>query len=266
MCITCGCSGGHHHDHPQEHEPAHGHHHAHAPLGAVHDHGTSATRAIAVEQDILAENNRYAARNRAAFMAHKMMALNLMSSPGAGKTTLLTKTLEARRFKAGVIEGDQSTDFDAERIRKAGAPAVQINTGAGCHLDGHMVGHALEDLGIEQGSLDGGVIFIENVGNLVCPASFDLGEAAKVVLLSVTEGEDKPLKYAPMFAAADLLLLTKIDLLPHVPFDVDRCLGFARQINPNLTILQLSATSGVGMTAWLDWIEACLHGQASPSP
>ncbi len=248
MCITCGCSGGHHHDHDH-------HHHEHAPLGAVHDHGTSATRAVSVEQDILAENNRYAARNRATFLSHKIVALNLMSSPGAGKTTLLTKTLEAGRFKAGVIEGDQSTDFDAERIRATGAPAVQINTGAGCHLDGHMVGHALEDLGVEQGALDDGVVFIENVGNLVCPASFDLGEAAKVVLLSVTEGEDKPLKYAPMFAAADLLLLTKMDLLPHVPFDVDRCLGFARQINPKLTVIQLSATSGEGMPAWLDWIE-----------
>jgi hydrogenase nickel incorporation protein HypB len=214
-----------------------------------------ATRAVSVEQDILAENNRYAAQNRAAFLAHKIVALNLMSSPGAGKTTLLTKTLEAGRFKAGVIEGDQSTDFDAERIRATGAPAVQINTGAGCHLDGHMVGHALEDLKVDEGTLDGGVMFIENVGNLVCPASFDLGEAAKVVLLSVTEGDDKPLKYAPMFAAADLMLLTKIDLLPHVPFDVERCLGFARQINPKLTILQLSATSGEGMSAWLEWIE-----------
>ena len=251
MCISCGCgpTTPNHHDHDEHH-----HHHDHAPLGAVHHHETSATRAVTVEEDILGENNRYAARNRAMFETHKIVALNLMSSPGTGKTTLLTKTLSAGRFKAGVIEGDQSTDFDAARIRDTGAPAVQINTGAGCHLDGHMVGHAIEDLGIPSGALDGGVVFIENVGNLVCPASFDLGEKAKVVLLSVTEGEDKPLKYPHMFAAADLMILTKIDLLPHLTFDVERCLGYARQINPKIQILQLSATSGEGMEGWLGWI------------
>lgn len=252
MCITCGC--GVEKDHHEGHEHAHGDHH-HGPLGAHHHHETPASRVVQIEQDILAENDRYATKNREAFAAHGILALNLMSSPGSGKTTLLTKTLETGRFKAAVIEGDQSTDFDTARIRATGAPAVQINTGAGCHLDGHMVGHAVKDLGIPAGTVDGGVVFIENVGNLVCPASFDLGEEAKVVLLSVTEGEDKPLKYPHMFAAADLVILTKIDLLPYVPFDVNRCLAFARQVNPKIEEIQLSSTTGQGMEDWLAWIE-----------
>ena len=248
MCVTCGCSGPEHHHH-------HEHGHDHGPLGAKHEHGTAATRAIAIEEDILAENNRYAGKNRELFAAHKILALNLVSSPGSGKTTLLTKTLASKKFKAAVIEGDQSTDLDASRIRETGAPAVQINTGRGCHLDGHMVGHAIKDLGIPAGTIDGGVVFIENVGNLVCPASFDLGEAAKVVLLSVTEGEDKPLKYPHMFAASKLMVLTKIDLLPHVPFSVDKCIAYARQVSPDIQVIQLSSTSGEGMEDWYGWIE-----------
>lgn len=278
MCVTCGCGGPHHHHHDHEHDHGHGphshphthkdgqdhshphahdhhHHYEHGPLGATHDHDTPATRALKIEEDILGENNRYAAKNRELFAQHKILALNLVSSPGSGKTTLLTKTLETKQFKASVIEGDQSTDFDAARIRATGAPAVQINTGQGCHLDGHMVGHAIRDLGIPAGTMDGGVVFIENVGNLVCPASFDLGEAAKVVLLSVTEGEDKPLKYPHMFAASQLMILTKIDLLPHVSFDVEKCLGYARQINPKIEVIQLSSTSGEGMGKWSAWIE-----------
>lgn len=256
MCVTCGCSGHHTHSHDHEEHGHHHHDHAHeGPLGAKHDHATTATRAIAIEEDILGENNRYAAKNREVFAAHKILALNLVSSPGSGKTTLLSKTLAAKRFKAAVIEGDQSTDLDAARIRETGAPAVQINTGQGCHLDGHMVGHAIRDLGIPAGTIDGGVVFIENVGNLVCPASFDLGEAAKVVLLSVTEGEDKPLKYPHMFAASKVMILTKTDLLPYVPFNVEKCIAYARQVSPDIEVIQLSSTSGEGMDTWFKWID-----------
>jgi len=249
MCLICGCSPSSHHHHHHEH--GHGHE---GPIGATHEHDVSGARAIKIEEDILAENNRYAAANRAVFAAHKILALNLVSSPGSGKTTLLTRTLQAKKFAAAVIGGDQQTDIDAERIRAAGARAVQINTGRGCHLDAHMVGHALQDLKIGDGALDGGVVFIENVGNLVCPAAFDLGEAAKVVLLSVTEGDDKPLKYPDMFRAAELLIVTKSDLMPYVPFDLARCVDYARQVHPNIEVLTLSATTGEGMSAWLGWI------------
>jgi hydrogenase nickel incorporation protein HypB len=186
------------------------------------------------------------------FAERGVFALNLVSSPGSGKTTLLTQTVRVLHdeFPIAVIGGDQQTANDAERIRAAGAPAVQINTGKGCHLDAHGIGHALERLPLPES----GVLFIENVGNLVCPADFDLGEAHKVVILSVTEGEDKPLKYPNMFAAAGLMLLNKTDLLPYVDFDVARCLDYARRVNPDIQILQLSARTGDGMTAWLDWV------------
>ena len=204
-----------------------------------------------VEQDILAENDRLATRNRAFFGERRILALNLMSAPGSGKTTLLARTIADRGgVPIAVIEGDQETSFDAERIRATGVPAVQINTGRGCHLDARMVGDALPVLEPRQGS----VVFIENVGNLVCPAAFDLGEAARVVLLSVTEGDDKPLKYANMFAAAELMLVTKIDLLPFVPFDLERCSAFARRVNPEIEVLEVSATSGAGLGRWYDWI------------
>ncbi|MDD5586975.1 MAG: hydrogenase nickel incorporation protein HypB [Alphaproteobacteria bacterium] len=256
MCLTCGCNHSHDHHHDDGHVHDHDHHHEHsAPLGAVHEHGVDKTRTIKIEEDILAENNRFAAANRAVFAKHKILALNLVSSPGSGKTTLLAATLSAKRFPAAVIEGDQQTDIDAGRIRATGAPAVQINTGRGCHLDAHMAGHAMEDLKLDSGTIDGGVVFIENVGNLVCPAAFDLGEAAKVVLLSVTEGDDKPLKYPDMFRAAKLMILTKSDLLPHVPFDPARCLANARQINPAIEVLTLSATTGEGMHDWFAWME-----------
>jgi hydrogenase nickel incorporation protein HypB len=178
----------------------------------------------------------------------------LVSSPGAGKTSLLVRTIAdlKGRFPVAVIEGDQETSHDADRIRATGAPAVQINTGKGCHLDAHMVGHAVESLPLAAG----GVLFIENVGNLVCPAAFDLGEAHKVVILSVTEGEDKPLKYPNMFAAAGLMVLNKIDLLPHVPFDVERCVDYARRVNPGIRILKVSAFKGDGLDGWYGWIEA----------
>jgi hydrogenase nickel incorporation protein HypB len=244
MCTTCGCGGG---------EPKlDGQPHAHAQ---PHDHGAPrpGRRRISLEQNLLAKNDALAALNRAAFAERGILALNLVSSPGSGKTTLLEQTilLLKGRVPVVVIEGDQQTSQDADRIRAAGAPAVQINTGKGCHLDAHMVGHALEALAPGAGS----VLMIENVGNLVCPAAFDLGEAHKVVILSVTEGEDKPLKYPDMFAASDLMLLNKVDLLPYLRFDVDRCLAFARRVNPGIQILHVSAQSGEGMEAWLDWIE-----------
>jgi hydrogenase nickel incorporation protein HypB len=208
---------------------------------------------VQIEQDILAKNNGYAEGNRRYFSEHGVLALNLVSSPGSGKTTLLTKTIEMlkSRLPIAVIEGDQQTVMDADRIRATGVPARQINTGKGCHLDAHMVGHALEGLGLD----DNGLLFIENVGNLVCPAGFDLGEAHKVAILSVTEGEDKPIKYPDMFHAADLMLLNKTDLLPHVDFDVDRCIEYARRVNPRIEVIQLSARSGEGMEHWLEWIE-----------
>jgi len=254
MCLTCGCgpSQDHHHDNAHSHN----HHHTHdAPLGAVHEHGVDETRAVRIEEDILAENNRFAAANRALFAAHGILALNLVSSPGSGKTTLLTATLEAKRFPAAVIEGDQQTELDAERVRATGAPVAQINTGRGCHLDAHMVGHALHDLGIGSGNCGKGVVFIENVGNLVCPSAFDLGEAAKVVLLSVTEGDDKPLKYPDMFHASRLMLITKSDLSPYVRFDAVRCLENARKVNPDIEVITLSALTGEGMESWFGWLE-----------
>ncbi len=228
-------------------------HYGHGPAGA-HAPGLSQARMVKIGQDILAKNDGYAGRNRSWLAERGILALNLVSSPGSGKTTLLVRTIEAlkARLAVSVIEGDQQTSFDAERIRATGAPALQINTGKGCHLDASMVGQALERLAPAEGS----VLLIENVGNLVCPAAFDLGEAAKVVVLSVTEGEDKPLKYPDMFAAASLMLVNKIDLLPYLSFDVDQAIGFALRVNPALQVIQLSATTGAGFDAWLGWIEA----------
>ncbi|HTY04690.1 MAG TPA: hydrogenase nickel incorporation protein HypB [Rhodocyclaceae bacterium] len=235
MCTTCGCGET-------------GHQHAHA-----HTHPYAPRRRVSMEQDILAKNDAHAAVNRARFAEGGVFALNLVSSPGSGKTTLLCRTIEMLKGRraVAVIEGDQQTSNDAERIRATGAPAVQINTGKGCHLDAHMVGHALEELPLAKGSL----LMIENVGNLVCPAAFDLGEAHKVVILSVTEGEDKPIKYPDMFRAAHLMLLNKCDLLPHLSFDVERAIRYARQVNPDIEVIRLSATTGEGMDAWLAWLE-----------
>ena len=286
MCTVCGCGEGetriegkgqshkhdhahdHTHDHSHEHhhhahDHDHGHHH-HGPHDHVHDYGAGPARAhapgmsqsrmVQIEQDILAKNDEYAAANRRRFNDNGILALNLVSSPGSGKTTLLVETIKALQgdVDVAVIEGDQQTTHDADRIRDTGVSAIQVNTGKGCHLDGHMVGHALDSLQPQQGS----VLFIENVGNLVCPAAFDLGEAHKVAILSVTEGEDKPIKYPDMFAASDLMLLGKVDLLPHVSFDVERRIDYARRVNPGIKVLQLSATSGEGMGAWLGWIKA----------
>jgi len=221
----------------------------------------AATRRIQVEQDLLAKNDARAAHNRTLFAGRNVLALNLVSSPGSGKTTLLVRTLHALKGQVpmAVIEGDQQTENDAERIRATGVPAIQINTGKGCHLDADMIGHALAQLEARQDSL----LFIENVGNLVCPASFDLGEAAKVVVLSVTEGEDKPLKYPDMFRAADLMLLSKCDLLPHLDFNADLAVANARRIHPDIGVIRVSASSGEGMTEWLDWIKAGCRDSAA---
>ena len=264
----------HSHPHAHEHSHAHtGHDHAHEPLhdnnaphyhehrgelhyglGPAHAHapGLSQARMVQIEQNILGKNNAYAAENRQYFSEHGLFAINLVSSPGSGKTTLLVKTIEALAgsLSVAVVEGDQQTSNDADRIRATGAPAIQVNTGKGCHLDAHMVGHALERLNLPDDSL----LMIENVGNLVCPAGFDLGEAHKVVILSVTEGEDKPLKYPDMFHAADLMILNKIDLLPYLSFDVEKCIEYAHRINPKLEVLKVSATSGEGMQRWLAWL------------
>ncbi|MES9894106.1 MAG: hydrogenase nickel incorporation protein HypB [Candidatus Thiodiazotropha endolucinida] len=268
MCTVCGCGEGETQIEGQDHQHDHGHHHHHhdenESQGHTHDYGQgpahahapglSQSRMVQIEQDILSKNNQYAAANRNYFQQHGILSLNLVSSPGSGKTTLLTRTIGdlQAEYAISVSEGDQQTANDAERIRATGAKALQINTGKGCHLDGHMVGHALETLKPDQGSL----LFIENVGNLVCPAAFDLGEAHKVAILSVTEGEDKPIKYPDMFHAADLMLLNKIDLLPYLDFDVQRCIEYAQRINPKIKVLQLSATTGEGMQNWYQWIAA----------
>ncbi len=261
MCTTCGCGEGevqiegheHPHDHPHGHDHHHHHHHGH-DHNHTHVPGMSESRMVQIEQDILSKNNEYAAANRRWFSERGILALNLVSSPGSGKTSLLTRSINDLKdeLQIAVIEGDQQTANDAERIRATGVKATQINTGKGCHLDGHMVGHALEHLQPDNDS----VLFIENVGNLVCPAAFDLGEAHKVVILSVTEGEDKPIKYPDMFHAADLMLLNKIDLLPHLEFDVDRCIEYAQRVNPKIKVLQVSASSGEGMDSWYQWLQA----------
>jgi hydrogenase nickel incorporation protein HypB len=237
MCATCGCSE--------------------ADTTSVDQSAVRPTRPGRLEHleiQVLAKNDALAQANRRWLRQRAITALNLMSSPGSGKTTLLVRTLTdlAGQMPLAVIEGDQETRLDAERIGATGAPVVQINTGSGCHLDADMLRTALDRLE----PADESMLFIENVGNLVCPALFDLGEAAKVVVISVTEGDDKPLKYPHMFAGADLMLINKLDLLPYVEFDVAACVRSARQVNPRLTALTLSARSGEGMASWYEWARA----------
>lgn len=257
MCTTCGCTsdvvtidGTERNTHDYEH-----HHHDHAAPAA-------GPRTISLEQDILAKNQLFAERNRGWFAAREVFTVNLMSSPGAGKTSILERTIcDLRgRLPVSVLEGDQATTADADRIRATGAAVVQINTGTGCHLDAHMVAHGVEHLKPPRGSL----LLIENVGNLVCPAMFDLGEQARVVIVSVTEGDDKPLKYPHMFRAGEMLLVNKMDLLAHVRFDVQRCIDHARRINPAMDVLLVSAETGEGMSAWYDWLVA-RHAQVATS-
>jgi len=271
MCTTCGCGPDHnhdhgHHDHGHDHHKGHhhrshhrdhhghkGHHHDHGHHEHGHVHGTAKRSTIAIEEDILAKNNRLASFNRALFKDKGIFALNLVSSPGSGKTTLLERTLRdlSDTLRCAVIEGDQQTDNDARRIAATGVPVHQINTGAGCHLDAHMIMHGTEAFDMDH--LD--LLLIENVGNLVCPASFDLGEHHKVVVLSVTEGEDKPLKYPHMFHNSTIMLINKIDLLPHLDFDVELCKEYARRVNPDIAIFEVSARTGQGMDTWYDWLK-----------
>src|SRR5262245_39109287 len=243
MCATCGCGD----DGAVITVAGDGHPHEHS-----HGDGHSHTETISLEQKVLAKNDAIAEQNRQFLAERGVLALNVTSSPGAGKTTLLERTIRelGGERPVAVIEGDQETLLDAERIKAAGARAVQVNTGAGCHLDADMVHRALHALDPAFGSL----LFIENVGNLVCPALFDLGELSKVVVISVTEGADKPLKYPHMFAAAGLVIVNKVDLLPYVDFDLDKCAGYARSVNPGVNILRLSATTGEGVQSWYDWI------------
>ncbi|WP_431971754.1 hydrogenase nickel incorporation protein HypB [Nocardia sp. bgisy134] len=275
MCATCGCGGDsaamitvlrdqpHEHDqHHHEHHQGHGHYHEHDdPHGHDHDHAdhvhVPVTETVTLEQKVLAKNDRLAQHNRERLRRSGIVALNITSSPGAGKTTLLERTLgDLDDRPVAVIEGDQETLLDAERIKATGCRVVQINTGSGCHLDAEMLRHALDELDPAPGTL----LFIENVGNLVCPALFDLGELAKVVVFSVTEGTDKPLKYPHMFAAADLVVVNKIDLIPYVDFDLTRCAEYAHSINPGVPILPVSAITGEGLPSWYAWIS----GQLSP--
>ncbi len=252
MCQTCGCTPipgleesdreGHDHKH-------HGESHSHGG----DSHGHSDSRMIQLQANLLEKNDALAAENREWLATRKVLAINLVSSPGSGKTTLLERTIRglAGKVSISVIEGDQATERDAERIRAAGARAVQVNTGAGCHLDAHMVTHALRELDPPPGSL----LAIENVGNLVCPALFDLGERLKVIVASVTEGDDKPEKYPHMFRAGGLVLLNKVDLLPHLSFDPQRFTAMAQRTNPELPILPISATAGDGLDAWYSWLQ-----------
>lgn len=268
MCTVCGCGDGQTRiegqpkEHSHDHHHGHSHEHHHYGQGPAHAHapGMSQTRMVQIEQDILGKNQQYADNNRRALEASGILALNLVSSPGSGKTTLLTETLNRLKGRApmAVIEGDQETSADADRIRQTGVSAIQINTGKGCHLDAHMVGHAVQDLKPQDNSL----LFIENVGNLVCPSAFDLGERHRVAILSITEGEDKPLKYPEMFHSADTLIVNKMDLLPHLQFDLELCIANALRINPDLRVFKTSATSGEGMDAWCKWLLAQLSERA----
>lgn len=259
----CCCDGDSHYGHGHAHSHEHDHfhpkeseqgdlHYGHGEAG-THAPGMTQKRMFEIEMNVLDKNNKIAVHNREHFEEQNILALNLVSSPGSGKTTLLTETLMRIKDKrpCAVIEGDQQTSNDADRIRATGVPAIQVNTGKGCHLDAQMVHDAAHRLQLQNDS----ILFIENVGNLVCPAGFDLGEEAKVVVISVTEGEDKPLKYPHMFAAAKLMLINKVDLLPHLKFDVEACIANARQVNPQIEVILVSATTGQGMEQWVQWFE-----------
>ena len=256
MCDTCGCGQPENSvtfkkpgtiEHIHEDGTMHSHDHEHS-----HTHKSQTNRTIKIETDILNRNNLTAANNRHTFESRNITVLNLVSSPGSGKTTLLEKTLVdlKKDVKCAVIEGDQQTLRDAERIDATGVPVLQVNTGTGCHLDSSMIEKASKQLSLENDS----ILFIENVGNLVCPALFDLGESKKVVVISVTEGDDKPEKYPNMFSVSNLCIINKIDLLPYVDFDIEKCKTYARQANPEIQFMELSAKSGDGMESWIKWL------------
>lgn len=269
MCATCGCDTGskttyylldkdqphgHSHDHPHDHTHPHDHPHDH-DHPHTHAHAPVNNRTIIdVEQDVLSQNNLLAQRNRGYFDAKNILALNLVSSPGSGKTSLLERTLKDLKgqLEFMVIEGDQQTTNDADRIQATGTKVTQINTGKGCHLDAEMVRHATKELK----PVDNSVLFIENVGNLVCPAMFDLGEKERVVIISVTEGDDKPLKYPDMFHSSTLCIINKTDLLPYVPFDIEKVKANAKKVNHHLEIMEVSCTTGEGLPVWYNWLKS----------
>ncbi|MBS4013530.1 MAG: hydrogenase nickel incorporation protein HypB [Bacteroidetes bacterium] len=268
MCTTCGCDHpdnstrftipgqeqNHAHKHGQsdnkDHEHEHTHNHAHPH---DHEHTHSHSKVVTLEQDVLAHNNLLAERNRGYFEAKNILALNMVSSPGSGKTTILEKTITDLKNEVSffVVEGDQQTLNDANRINATGAPVIQINTGSGCHLDSDMINKAVKKLEVKDNS----VLIIENVGNLVCPAMFDLGEAFRVVVISVTEGEDKPLKYPAMFNSSNICLINKIDLLPYVDFSVEKAKEYALQVNHHLQFFEISSKTGEGMKEWYEWLK-----------
>lgn len=267
MCSTCGCGTDgngarvidlkeeHHHEHSDGHAHSHDHSHGHShDHSHNHDHEHEHQhRVIELERDILQQNDLSAARNRGYFEAKKITAINLVSSPGSGKTSFLERTLTDLKEEINfqVIEGDQQTLNDAKRIEAVQVPVIQINTGKGCHLDGDMVQRALKKLEPEEGS----VLMIENVGNLVCPSMFDLGEEMRVVIISTTEGDDKPIKYPDMFHGSQICIINKIDLLPYVNFKVDVAKEYAKQLNPDMLFFELSATTGEGMDKWYTFLK-----------
>jgi hydrogenase nickel incorporation protein HypB len=279
MCDTCGCgqpgeavtftkpgtqshshlhSHEHHsHDHPHTHDHDHSHDHEH-PHTHDQNHDHSGGRSIDVGMDVLSKNNLLAERNRGFFEAKGIYALNLVSSPGSGKTTLLEKTITDLKdeINFAVIEGDQQTMQDANRIDAVGSPVIQINTGNGCHLDAEMINKAVKELELKDHS----VLMIENVGNLVCPSLFDLGEAKKVVIISVTEGEDKPIKYPTMFSVSDICIINKIDLAPHVDFEIEKCKQYALGVNHHLKFFEVSAKTGEGLDDWYGWLREQVKG------
>lgn len=278
MCTTCGCSSdeneirftkigekhfhshsGHYHHHDHDHDHHHEHHHDHDHDNDDHDHHhdhfhnhSHEISVVQLEKDILYKNQLTAERNRGFFEALNIFSINLVSSPGSGKTSLLERTISDLKDKIAfsVIEGDQQTTNDADRIHKLNVPVIQINTGKGCHLDSEMISKAVKELKPVQDS----VLMIENVGNLVCPAMFDLGELKRIVIISVTEGEDKPLKYPDMFLGSQICIINKIDLLPYLKFDLEKLKEYAKQVNPHLTFFEVSAASGEGLAVWYDYL------------
>jgi hydrogenase nickel incorporation protein HypB len=278
MCTTCGCSSdeneirftkigekhfhshsGHYHHHDHDHDHHHEHHHDHDHDNDDHDHHhdhfhnhSHEISVVQLEKDILYKNQLTAERNRGFFEALNIFSINLVSSPGSGKTSLLERTISDLKDKIAfsVIEGDQQTTNDADRIHKLNVPVIQINTGKGCHLDSEMISKAVKELKPIQDS----VLMIENVGNLVCPAMFDLGELKRIVIISVTEGEDKPLKYPDMFLGSQICIINKIDLLPYLKFDLEKLKEYAKQVNPHLTFFEVSAASGEGLAVWYDYL------------
>jgi hydrogenase nickel incorporation protein HypB len=254
MCGTCGCGEDSHVTYTKPGSKDHSHTHPHADdHDHSHEHSHGHSHEIQLEIDVLSKNNMLAERNRGYFEALKIKTFNLVSSPGSGKTSLLEKTIMELKNDLDfyIIEGDQQTTHDADRIDKAGAPVIQVNTGNGCHLDAHMINHATKDLAPKENS----ILFIENVGNLVCPSLFDLGESKRIVIISTTEGEDKPLKYPTMFETSQLCIINKTDLLPYVDFDMEKAKSYAKQVNPKLEFIELSVKSCEGMDAWYSWLK-----------